>query len=277
MSTDNALQFPQSHPLFGASLKVHRAETHVGSLHREISEFLGRSPYVVRGKTDPQTGDYVIRVVVNEDVPISLSPILGDAIHNLRAAFDLIACQVVALGGGNQAHAQFPIFSSSKKYFEKVDRYLGGAPQNAIDVIERFQPYHGGSNEALWLIHKLDILDKHRMIVPVGSAFSGIQFDVARGFQEAVEQGVISKLPDIPPLLLQPKERFFPLKDGAILMTVLRQAVAGFKERQDTKFVFDVAFGEGNVVDGEPVLSTLQKLIEFTNVSIKVLADELFS
>jgi hypothetical protein len=97
------------HPLFGPRLKVERAKTHIGDVYRGIDAFIKRNPYTVLAKTDDKTGDKVFRVQVNEPVPICLSGLIGDAIHNLRAAFDLIACQIVGLGTGSVTQAQFPV------------------------------------------------------------------------------------------------------------------------------------------------------------------------
>jgi hypothetical protein len=32
-------------------------------------------------------------------------------------------------------------------------------------MMEKWEPYKGGKHEALWTLHKLDIQDKHRLLI----------------------------------------------------------------------------------------------------------------
>ncbi len=96
-------------PLFGPRLKVERAERHIKEIELGIEAFIDRNPYAVVPYDDPQSGDQVWRVHVREPVPACISAMLGDAVHNLRAAFDLIACQIVSIGSGTLAQVYFPI------------------------------------------------------------------------------------------------------------------------------------------------------------------------
>jgi hypothetical protein len=72
---------------------------------------------------------------------------------------------------------KFPIAYNSQTYESKKPRCVEGATREAIVAIDMLKPYADG-NPALWLLYKLDILDKHTLILAVGSDFimDGISF-----------------------------------------------------------------------------------------------------
>lgn len=267
------VQADRNHALFGAILKIDRANRHVHEIESEIRAFKNRNPFGLYCEEEPGSGDLVYKISIKEDVPILLSAPIGDCIHNLRAAFDIVACQIVTLGNGRvSSQTQFPIFSSSKKFRSKVGRNLQGASQAAISVVERLQPYQGEHNQALWAIHRLDILDKHRMIIPVGAAHSALGIDVSKTMS-----GLMGQKVNFPVVSLRPEDRQFPLKDGAVVFRVRGAARNGMVDDEDHQITIDVAFGEKQIVDGEPVVPTLRQLIQFTSAAVASIADELFS
>jgi hypothetical protein len=114
--------------------------------------------------------------------------------------------------------------------------------------------------------HRLDILDKNRMIIPVGAAhiFTKLVHAMPRlhGEDESVPTQFAS-------LQIAAKRRF-PLKDGTILLTINGDI------SKDTQFAFDVEFGEGQVVDGESVVATLNQFVQFARSAAQIFADEVF-
>jgi hypothetical protein len=247
----------------GIYVKVERAKEHVRDLETLVQGFLQSNPYEIVVQDEPDTGDRVFRVKVNSEPPLKWSAIIGDAIHNLRAALDLLVCELVR-GEGNPVTVEtgFPIFKSAKAFKSGFSGKVKGAPKEAIDLIKRAKPYKGG-NEPLWWLHRLDIADKHRVLITVGSAYHSFILDAARAFDD---------FPDLPPELvipqdvtipiaIKPADRQWPLKDGAIVFKVSRESRS--KMDENTQFAFEVAFGEGEVVQGEPLIPTLHQLVEF--------------
>jgi len=57
---------------------------------------------------------------------------------------------------------------------------MGNAAINAIDTTE---PYQGGKGHSLWVLHKLNNIDKHRLLITVGSAYRS--FNVGAVIQQA--------------------------------------------------------------------------------------------
>jgi hypothetical protein len=151
-------------------------------------------------------------------------------------------------------HVKFP-FGKSKQIFEaRARETIKGASSAARRLVENLKPYKGG-DEALWRIHELDILDKHKAIIPVGAAYRsfGHTIDMAKEFPDLEW---IQRAKPVT-LFLRPADRQFPLQDGAILLAGVDP------EKNQPQFVFEVAFGEGQIANGEPVIPTLTQMCEF--------------
>ena len=98
----------------GPKLKVQRAKKHISDLHNEIAAYMRRKPYriVVEQDTEPQRCVLVIRV--REEVPDNLATIIGDAVHNLRTALDILACELVRINSGDPEGVYFPFCREGK-------------------------------------------------------------------------------------------------------------------------------------------------------------------
>jgi hypothetical protein len=153
-------------------LKVRRARTHVGELQTEIRRYLRSNPFYVEAVPGAITGTKDWLLHVREQVPPEFSAILGDAIHNLRSALDLLACELVRLNGQSDEDVQFPFSRSASLYPAQIlTRHLDRASPQGLAALNTIQPYHGG-NDDLRAIHDLDILDKHVMFIPAADMVS---------------------------------------------------------------------------------------------------------
>ncbi|MEV8095235.1 hypothetical protein [Kitasatospora sp. NPDC085879] len=232
-------------------LKFDRSRYHISSLSSEIGSYLAREPFAVHDAEDAQ-GDLVYRVTVREHPPIELSLLLGDAIHNARAALDYLARQLVEAGGGApNRDTAFPVAASATAFADLCKKALKGALPAAITGVESLHPYLGG-DDRFWKLHKLDIADKHHLLLTVGAAHASV--NVSFGLPGGEEAIVL-------PLL--PVNRAYPLQDGTEIFRVMKaaresatQGVGGAHS-----FSFDVAFGDGVVVSGEPVMPTINNLV----------------
>jgi len=70
-------------------LKVARSRTHLWALVEAIRAYQLRAPFHIEVEIDNGKKFWVVKV--REEVPLEFSAILGDSIHNLRAALDLLA------------------------------------------------------------------------------------------------------------------------------------------------------------------------------------------
>ena len=154
----------------GPKLKIERAKRHIQDFEIAVQAFRDTNPYDLIRETDPQTGENVYRMLVKEGVPISLSGFLGDAVHNLRCALDYLICDLIRANGKQpDGNSGFPIKQRTERFkpgrVAKIDRISAKAER----LVFRFKG-HKSINDALWIIHWLDVIDKHNAIVPVAAA-----------------------------------------------------------------------------------------------------------
>jgi hypothetical protein len=142
---------PAASPLEGVRIKIERAKGHVMHLHSEVMAFHNRKPYQLIAKEDPKTEKRVYSVKINECIPRSFSGIIGDTIHNLRAALDQLAWQLVIVNTQQpRRRTGFPIGSDRKEFEADAEGKVKGIAKPAIRLIHRLKPYRGGC-EPFWL------------------------------------------------------------------------------------------------------------------------------
>lgn len=243
--------------LEGPRLKIERAKKHIRELDVEVQRFLARDPYSITRQDDSETGKKSAPIVnVREDPPPCVALLAGDAVHNLRSALDLLVWQLVLANGQTPGdHTTFPILKADSE--SGMDGKIKGVSAPARTAIKALKPYKGG-NESLWSLHRLDATDKHRLLLTTGLAW-----------------GSTAIVPDIPGLpagaavpglmLQMNRETFFPLENGAELESaaILLDSLAAMPVKMNVQFGFDVAFGEGGAVKGEPLVPTLVQLADY--------------
>lgn len=123
-------------------------------------------------------------------------------------------------------------------------------------------PYQGGSGHWVWALDQLDIADKHLLLVPVGVANSSVILDVG-----ALALHLLNKLEphaglDVP---RQPVAQFAIHPSNRPRVEHGVELYAGSPEEYKhykPEFTFDVAFGDVALLEGEPVVPTLRRLID---------------
>lgn len=231
-------------------LKFDRSRWHLAELERGISSYLAADPFSVSPEEEAN-GDLVYRARVNQLPPVQLSLPLGDAIHSARSALDYLAWQLVIAGGGTPGkQTAFPISVDQNKFETAVKEKLSGASQAVITAVDELKAFDGG-DENFWRLHQLDIEDKHHLLVPVGIALAVVNVEFGLPGMDPIKVG------------LTPINRAYPLQNGTEVFRVMQAA----RESADSgiggnpSFDFDVAFGEGVIVKGEPIFPTLVELI----------------
>lgn len=119
---------------------------------------------------------------------------VGDAVHNLRSALDLLACQVVEKSGGNPDSVHFPFAKTAadlttggrSKKGMIGDKHFDRARPDAQQALLALAP-HGepNGNRLLWGLHRLDLVDKHQDLLVLSTAttkpnlyIQGVRLDV---------------------------------------------------------------------------------------------------
>lgn len=159
-------------PLAGVRLKLERANVHIAHLLK-MSEALEREARsaVAKVMDDDLHGRYIVERV--PEIPREYPAVLGDAVHNLRAALDHLAHQLVlAQNGTPTRQTQFPILRDATKAAD----IHPGMPQTIKSVLEGSQPFRRRAVveiDPLWCLHHLDIADKHRQLLVTVVANTG--------------------------------------------------------------------------------------------------------
>ncbi|MBA2505934.1 MAG: hypothetical protein H0V29_08325 [Thermoleophilaceae bacterium] len=162
-----------SKPLAGPLAKLDRAREHLESLDAGCEAFLEGDPYYVAVEFDSDAGCHFLRFRVREQVPLRLSVIVGDIVHNLRSALDqatwLLAGQTKSFAElnkpGVRERISFPI-TRSRPEFEahKVIPFLQPAPLSTVAVMQPYELDRPVQHHPLILLNELWNTDKHRTV-----------------------------------------------------------------------------------------------------------------
>jgi len=136
---------------------------------------------------------------------------------------------------------------------------VDGASQEAIEALRRVRPYEGG-NSLLYVLHALNNIDKHRLLLSV------IFKNTARTSSEA-EQVIGKPLDEIGSLYAGDDFPKVPLHTGQKLLTV-----PAAEAKQDVRFLFDVTFAESEPAKRMLVVITLKMASDTVGRTIRELS-----
>jgi hypothetical protein len=146
----------------GAKLKVQRANRHIDELQSELAAFANGGFYAIR--VDPHDGRQRITVATIKPLPERLPLIIGDAVHNLRAALDHLATAASRVAGGKGKDLFFPFHKERKNLVSdhsKLDPIESALPGSKRLITDNIQPCEDGNGRDLYALHSLDKIDKH--------------------------------------------------------------------------------------------------------------------
>jgi hypothetical protein len=186
------LTYSSNNPFIVASLKIKRANRHLSELTLAADRLPRRHGYPIAVEKSDD-GKLKLTYLTENRMPIEFSGVLGDAIHNVRSAFDLIAVALTArpLGDGKAGDAYFPTGKDRQQFIRARDGYwnpcgrwrkgkMQGAQPDALRLIEELEPYDGGKH-SLRALHQLDIMDKHKLLIPSISRVNIARINIAVG------------------------------------------------------------------------------------------------
>ncbi len=242
--------------------KLERAEEHIFDLQNRWDTFVNEGSYPVESKDDPNTGERTYYLGSVAPIPADIPLIAGDAVHNIRSTLDHLAHHLATIGRGKPGpfdDVWFPIRESATKYQTSGAREVKAFRDDAIKAIDAVEPYGGGQREMLWHLHRLDITDKHRLLLTVGSqsrfhSMSPAEIAKIRYQFTKVLEG-ITEANDPRMFLKSSAVVTFPLETGSILAILPKLEV-----QENMHFPIQVAFGEPDAIMGDPVVVTLKSM-----------------
>jgi len=136
-------------------------------LETEVGSFVASRPVKFNVETIENSGGRSFNFHMHM-APVSenVGAIVGDVIHNLRAALDLTAAEMVRAAGHDDKDVYFPFCESADDLEGMIKkRNFSRAGTEAVALLQTLKPYRNG-NVALRVIYDLGIHDKHRALIP---------------------------------------------------------------------------------------------------------------
>jgi hypothetical protein len=254
-----------SDPIVGTRLKLTRAQENLDALRHEINTFMRGDPEDVnsRGGIDLHfngpKGEWIGTAHIPRPPPPEWGLLIGECLHNIRSGLDHLAWQLVKVRGGTPTkRTEFPIFDSESEFKERARKKIAGMATGARTEIKKLQPFNGGERNNLWLLHSLNILDKHRVLTLAG--FHVGHIDVGIEFPTYV---LVTKRYAMEP---------GPLEDGTVVFDIRWDGSTlppNAEMDMDLDLAFDVAFDKGgplpletNPAEGKHVIQLLTTILE---------------
>lgn len=146
--------------------KLARVQRFLDELDVEITKYQKSKPAKIVFDDKREPGLMVIRADILAEPPVSIPLAIGDAIHNMRSALDILACDLVRRAGGTPGtNVMYPFCNDAASLDDVIKkRGLSGLTSAELDAIRDTKPYKGG-NDILRSIHDLDIDDKHKLLL----------------------------------------------------------------------------------------------------------------
>jgi hypothetical protein len=237
--------------------KYNWAKEHVDNLEAAIDRLREEHPDAFRRKRDDQTGEIVYYVASVPEIPDEIRLKLGDAVHNLRSTLDHLVCALVSAADPSNdcGYTSFPIFDTPEAYQTTVRSKVPSLREPLYEVFDRIQPYKDGSGHNLWKLHKLDIFDKHRLLlsvatVPIASSQTPCDESLLGPTQATVGtmEAYFVKM-----LFARSQFRGIPMQAGYEL-----GRFPPTQQYENVGFAFDVAINEPEIVEGLPIFLFLR-------------------
>jgi hypothetical protein len=238
-------------PFANAHLKVERANKHIDDIEKRLrtsSDSYGLGLHM-NADTGEKSLDYFYR---DRTLRSDIALIAGDAVHNLHSALDIVWCGAVKNLSPDSLndYTKFPIYPKSAREELKATLLKRKIFPSLVDlVVDRVKSYKGGDADILAL-HKLDINDKHILLIPMLTA-TGIE-----GVEIENEDGTIDRID----ILLAPPPNCY--RKTVPLQTKLKN---------HGEIRFKVTFREGTPLENLEVIPILQRLSWKTDQIVRAL------
>lgn len=151
---------------------------------------------VVTVEPKPDGFDAVVRLANLPEVPTELSLLLDDFFHHARSALDHVIWQLVIDSHEPTKKQAFPVLKSED------DRRIGietrGIAAAALEFVKSVQPYNFEHyrHSFLWRLHRLDVVTKHRSILPTSTFLDQVTFNFNERVVSESANGIQHQLPN---------------------------------------------------------------------------------
>lgn len=251
--------------LSGIRKKIERADQHILSLTAETHRFRDRCRCKVVEQFDSQTRTHAFFISGKPpEIKDWVAIIAGEAAHHLRSVLDHLVYQLAIHEADRTGHRiskstqrGFPVCIQEPTTEKAKSRFAGkvqGLSATAITSIQQLQPYKLPLAErkdyALTVLHELNVIDKHRLLLVVAAALNIVSYSFG------------TKSPGVGEIdVFDPRNfrAFMALEDGAQVGHYTGNA----NMHVDIKTTFDIAFPQIGLSEFQSVVPRLQQLRDF--------------
>jgi hypothetical protein len=154
--------------------KLKRTNENILNLQSEIGAFFQSSDYPIIPEDNKKVLLEAIEYHKNRAIPPRFSVLAGEIVHHLRSCFDHLVWELsedTYRRGPSFWNIEFPVCEArpvDKKSVSRYERKIEGVTDiRARRLIEKLQPYNSPDpvDCPLLILHKMDIIDKHRELV----------------------------------------------------------------------------------------------------------------
>jgi hypothetical protein len=239
--------------------KLTRAQHHLDILGQEITRWRDSKPYILTDEIDPNTSWNVVYLEPLYPLPDNIPLTVGDCLHNLRASLDhlvhaLAFANKPSLTDTEATETSFPIFRYSDGFHSRGKGRIRHVNPRAQAIIDGLQPYRIGDNAVrhwLWLLEKLNNVDKHRrLLVTIASSSNW-------GFPLPAHYDMMLQLPHMGPI------------HGKTAITRYRCTPPDSSDYVDMDFnvTLQIVFEDIPARGGE-IVETLTRIIDFIKTKV---------
>ena len=220
--------------------KLKWADKHISDFKTAVAQYWSTKPYGVRVDDETDPAKPLIHIIKADPVPPEIRLIAGDVIQHLRSTLDYLACALVRANNQPVGRTiEFPISDGpiTSKNEDRFAAKVKGMRKEVIRQIKDVHAYQGGDN-LLWRLHRLNIVDKHNMLV---TALGGIT--AANDLPPIGDQWNGNRWMGIPgvPLTLKAGDKF----------TIESPTM---KVDRNTQFFAEIVFDQPDIAEGYPVV-----------------------
>lgn len=237
--------------LLEAQAYVDWAIAQLDPLKRRLIAWREEPPYRIVVELHPKMGKKRLYVRDVKFPPAIINAEVGAIINSLRSSLDVLV-NILAKRNGHidPKDAYFPISRSRDDFFigkhagRKAIKRLSG-PDQAI--IESLEPWRGGNNSMLIILHDLDLTRKHRRLLTVSINPLQIRMPTAqRGGTKF-------------------RSMWGPFQDDAVVAWT-----DAYTDHSQIDIALEVTFAKGEPLAGVHVVEALDQLARFSHSIIKL-------
>lgn len=164
-------------PFESAETLIQAGNDGIEKFEIDARTFLSECSYSLVRKTEPRTGNQVLKFVFDRRVPPRLRHQAGSIINDLRHALDHgFADAAILLGRRDAKGIYFPFCKSANEIDQQIRNVCKGVDAELCDFAKNFQPYLGG-DDLLYVITSLAGANKHQRILRISYNADGFILD----------------------------------------------------------------------------------------------------